>query len=163
MEINPNLEKILNAFVRYYTIKTENVTEPFNAEAEFKSHGEQYILIKAAKIADIDSNEYVFFKVTEQLDLATLKSYSETAWQTGQNRITPYYGHKNTDISLVVLANNISEDVKNEIKRIKYSKSYKFTLFGWSNFKLVVKELDSNQIYSNRFGSDLKKLLSKIN
>ena len=54
-------EKILECFKRYYNVSTENIAQPFIARAEFKSHNEQYFLVKAAKVADIDSNESVFF------------------------------------------------------------------------------------------------------
>ncbi len=51
MEKSVFLEKLLKAYERYYSIKKENVQEPFDVEAEFVMHGEQYILVKAAKIA----------------------------------------------------------------------------------------------------------------
>ena len=61
MNGNGTFEKIINAFNRYYDISTENIAGPFCAEAVFKSHGEQYFLVKSAKVADIDSNDFVFF------------------------------------------------------------------------------------------------------
>ena len=48
------LEKIIESFRRYYDVSTENVDLPFAAKAVFKSHNEQYFLVKAAKVADID-------------------------------------------------------------------------------------------------------------
>ena len=44
------LEKLLPSFVRYYNIKTEEVAEPFSAEAEFYTHDESYFLFKEAKM-----------------------------------------------------------------------------------------------------------------
>ena len=61
MNSNGAIEKIYQSFERYYTVSTQNVEAPFVAEAVFKSHNEQYFLIKAAKVADIDSNDFVFF------------------------------------------------------------------------------------------------------
>ena len=44
------LEKVLLSFKRYYNIKQEDVTEPFAAEAEFRTHDEHYFLVKSAKL-----------------------------------------------------------------------------------------------------------------
>ena len=44
MENSVFLEKLLKAYERYYSIKKENVQKPFDVEAEFVMHGEQYIL-----------------------------------------------------------------------------------------------------------------------
>ena len=56
MTASEALDKLLPAYSGYYTIKKENVTSPFNAEAEFTCHTENYVLVKAAKIAEISKN-----------------------------------------------------------------------------------------------------------
>lgn len=155
------LEEILHSFERYYTIKKENITPPFSAEADFISHNEQYFLVKAAKIADVDSNEYVFFAVTENLSKEVFENYDKTAWETGLSRVKPYSGHRNSDVTLIIIANRIDDDVKQLIKRTKHSKSYKFSFWGWSNYKLGTLEFSSGKFYANRLGKDLKKILSK--
>lgn len=67
MEHSQAIEKILPAFERYYTIKKDEVTQPFCAEAEFRSHNEQYFLVRSAHIADLDSNEFVFLQIVMSL------------------------------------------------------------------------------------------------
>ena len=74
----------------------------------------------------------------------------------------PYYGHKNSDVTLIVIADSLCDDVKKNIRKIKYSVSYKLGLYGWSNFKLAVKDLASGMVFCNRLGSELKKMIQKI-
>ena len=62
---NYSLELINQLFNQ--TIKKDEVTQPFCAEAEFRSHNEQYFLVRSAHIADLDSNEFVFFADCEEL------------------------------------------------------------------------------------------------
>lgn len=155
------LEKVLHSFERYYSINKENVTQPFAAEAEFISHNEQYFLVKSAKIANIDSNEYVYFALTETLSKDKFLEFDEKAWNTGISRVHPYSGHRNSDVTLVIIADKIEDEVKSLIKKTKHSKSYKLTFWGWSNYKLVSLELSTDQLFSNRLGKDLKKLFSK--
>ena len=59
------LEKLLPSFKRYYNIKTEDITPPFDAEAEFFTHDVAYILMKSAKLSESESREFVFFKALE--------------------------------------------------------------------------------------------------
>lgn len=163
MENSNYIEKILPSFERYYTVNKENPEEPFFASAEFSSHGEQYFLVKSAKLAEIDSKEFVYFYESKMLSFEDIKNLSQKAWNLSQSKIKPYYGHKNSDVSLIIACSSLDEKAKKNIKKIKFSKSYKWGFFGWSNFKLAIKELSSNKVYFNRLGSDWKKLLLKIN
>lgn len=167
MEQSQAIEKILPAFSQYYTIKKDDVTPPFCAEAEFRSHNEQYFLVRSARIADIDSNEFVYFAAIPELDNQKLEDLVNTAWQAGLARVTPHEGHRNSDVVLIILADKISDETKIKIKKTKFYKSYKFSFWGWSHFKLTVAELaslDSNgcpQVFCNRHGKDFAKLIKK--
>ena len=163
METSQALEKILPAFEQYYTVKKESLS-PFCAEAEFRSHNEQYFLVRSAHIADIDSNEFVYFATTATLTKDVLEDLSKQAWEEGLSKVKPYNGHRNSDITLIILTDTLAED-KNQlikqIKKTKFYKSYKFSFHGWSNFKLVVVDLETQIIYFNRLGKDYRKLIEK--
>ncbi|WP_178842564.1 hypothetical protein [uncultured Treponema sp.] len=162
---NSYLDKVLSAFRHYYTVKTgDDVPAPFVAEAEFISHTEEFFLVKSAKLAEFDCREYVFFVQENQfLSESLLEALAETAWNIGLKKIKPCWGHRNSDVALVVLAQNVDGAALKAVKKLRWHKSYRLGFFGWSNFKLVVKEISSGRVFCNRFGSDLKKILSKIN
>ena len=67
METSQALEKILPAFEQYYTVNKDS-NPPFCAQAEFRSHNEQYFLVRSAHIADIYSNEFVYFATLSELN-----------------------------------------------------------------------------------------------
>ena len=52
--------KVLDAYRAYYNVKTEDVEAPFDAEAVFAGKQEQYFLMHSAKLAEVQSNEYVY-------------------------------------------------------------------------------------------------------
>ena len=54
MTPNEALEKLLPAYTRYYDVSYD-AAPPFSATAEFHSHGEKYILVRKAKLWDMDS------------------------------------------------------------------------------------------------------------
>ena len=161
MEPSEAIKKLLPAFEQYYTVKTEDVTPPFCSEAEFRSHNEQYFLVRSAHIADIDSNEFVFFADCEELSSEKLKELTDAAWNAGLQKVRPYNGHRNSDVSLFIFTKSISPETAAIIKKTKLYKSYKFSFYGWSHFKLAVCNISNMEIYTNRQGKDYAKLIKK--
>ena len=159
MELTQVIEKLLPAFEQYYTVKKENVTPPFCAEAEFRSHNEQYFLVRSAHIADIDSNEFIYFATSEDLQDEKLGELINAAWNTGLAKVQPYNGHRNSDVSLLIFTKTISPEIIKTIKKTKLYKSYKFSLYGWSHFKLAVCNTSDMEVYTNRQGKDYAKLI----
>ena len=163
MNVTEALDKILCSFTRYYNIKRgETVEPPFTAEAEFISHNEQYFLIKRAKVADIDSNEYVYFYGADEVDYETLQKLDEAAWSRGMAKVVPSSAHRNSDVTLVIVADKLSSDAKAAIPKMKHYKSYMFTLHGWSYYRLIALELSTGNLVYHRQGQNLKKLVSNI-
>ena len=153
---------LLPLFSDYYNVNTDDPEAPFVAEASFASHNEQYYLIKAAKVADINMNEYVYFAECDDLDRENLLRFDEAAWQSGLLRVKPGYDHRNTDISLIIVAANIDEATKKLIKKIRHYKSYRFGFYGWSSYRLVAIECSSGTAFYNHQGRSLKKLVGNI-
>ena len=156
------LQRLLKSFRRYYNVRTEGAAAPFAAEAEFHSHGQHYFLVKAAHLADMDSNEYVFFASLPELSLEELESLAGKAWQTGLSRVHPYSGHRSSDITLVVVADRVAEPAFAAAKKLSFYKSYRFSFYGWSHFRALVLEASSGRSAANRFASDLQKLLGNM-
>ena len=155
------IKKLLPAFERYYTVKKEDITPPFCAEAEFRSHNEQYFLVRSAHIADIDSNEFVYFADPIELSSEKLEELVKAAWDAGLSKVHPYNGHRNSDVSLLIFTKSISSETIQKIKKTKLYKSYKFSFYGWSHFKLTVCNTSDMEIYTNRQGKDFAKLIKK--
>ena len=163
MNVTEALEKILCSFTQYYNIKRgEEVESPFTAEAEFISHNEQYFLIKRAKVADIDSNEYVYFYTGDEVNYEMLQKLDETAWNRGVARVVPGPAHRNSDVTLIILTDRLSPEAKKAIPKMKHYKSYMFTFHGWSYYRLIALELSTGDLVYNRQGQNLKKLVSNI-
>ena len=160
MEPSEAIDKLLPAFEQYYTVKKQT-EPPFCADAVFRSHNEQYFLVRSAHIADIDSNEFVYFATFSELDSSNFDSLVALSWEKGLSLVKPYNGHRNSDITLIIIANTVNPEIQKQIKKTKLYKSYKFSLHGWSHFKLAVVELSTSNIYFNRFGKDYRKMLEK--
>lgn len=158
MTADEALERLLKSFRQYYDIKRENVPAPFSAEAEFHSCEEGYFLVKKAVISEAESNEYIFFYAAESLSAQDVKRLDEIAWEEGMRRINPHKNHKNSDISVFFLAENISADAFKEVKKLKRYKSYNYSLHGYTHYKTVAFDTTTGALAYNRLGSEKKKL-----
>jgi len=155
------LQNLLPSYKSYYDLIEENILPPFNAEAKFVQHSEQYFLVKSAKLSDIDSCEHIYFAARTKINLEELKNLCAKAWEDGLKTVTPYYGHRNSDVTVIVLAENTEDELLSQCRKIKYSKTYKFMIYGWSNFKLAVVDLSKQKIATNWHGSEMKSFLKK--
>lgn len=163
MTASEALDMVLPLFQVYYDIKRDGVTAPFDAEAAFHSHEEQYFLVKTAKYTESDAHEYAFFAALDKLTLAQAQKLDEAAWTEGLSRVQPSSIHRSTDISLIILADEIEPEAAAYIKKLRRSKSYMFLLHGYSNYRTIAIETSSGSMTYNRLGQHLKKLFSNIN
>lgn len=157
------LEKVLPLFQAYYDIKRDDVTAPFDAEASFSSHDERYFLVKSAKMSEEDAYEHAFFAALDKLTLAKAKELEETAWNEGIRRARPGPHHRCTDVTLVLLADEIDADAQAFLKKLHRTKNYGFLLYGYSNYHAIAIETSTGRMTCNRLGQHLRKLFSNIN
>ena len=115
------LDKFLESYKAYYNVETENCLEPFNATATFSIHNEQYMLVKVAKYADINSFEYVYFYTAETIGSEEVKDLSDKAWDDGIGKVSPDTTHRNSDITLILICDRIDDDTAKTIKSIRIS------------------------------------------
>lgn len=161
MTLEEALDRLVGSYLRYYDVVREDVA-PFSAKAEFHAHGESYLLIKQAKMWEMDSNEYVYFFASEEPDASSVLELVETAWDEAMAKVQPGTNHRNSDVTFLLLAQTLPPETRKALKHTNRSKGYAHGLQGWSNLKLGAIELSSGKIATNRHGADLKKLLQNI-
>ncbi len=153
------LARLTCPFARYYTLREDGVAPPFAAEGEFHAEQQQYFLTKRAVLSQAQTHEYVYFALADRLGEEELAALAEEAWRRGQARITPGPQHRSSDITLVAAAEVLSPGAKAAAAGLRRSRSYRFTLYGWSHFRVVAQELSTGDWFCNRQGRSLRKLL----
>lgn len=156
------LDCLLKLHAQYYTINTKDPAKPFQAEARFKIHGENYFLMKAAKFAEMNSNEHVFFALEDELDEDRLAQLDKRAWELCLERTEAKENHRNTDAILYIIAEHIDPEAEEMIQKLRHYKSYRFGLWGWNGYKIVACERSSGKTISNRLGRPLKAFFANI-
>ncbi|MCR5775773.1 MAG: hypothetical protein K6G42_11875 [Lachnospiraceae bacterium] len=154
------LEKVIGSYEQYYDVNRDTPTEPFEAEATFKSHGEEYFLIRSAKINEMDSMETAFFADIEKLEETDYDRLLDKAWDETLSRADVKPNHRNSDGILIITANSIDDKVKKKIRNTRRYKSYRFSFWGWSEIRVIAYEHHSGKVVYNRQGDILKKLFA---
>jgi hypothetical protein len=152
------LEKVLRSYEAYYDVNRENPMPPFAAEASFAIHSEGYMLIKAAKLASYDAQEYVFFAEGKTLGLHTAQMLADKVWEETLARAIPKENHKSTDGILVIVADAIDKEAASYIKKERRYQSYRHGLYGSSTLRIVARDLQEQKTWTNRHGRDLERL-----
>ena len=83
------LEKVLQMYGQYYTLKREGAVPPFQAEAECIVKDEQLAVYRAVKISSVVSREIVFFAAQEHLTAELAQRLADAAWQEGNKNYYP--------------------------------------------------------------------------
>ena len=161
-DLHEAFERIMTAYSGYYDLNREDPLEPFDAEAVFRIHDEQYILIKKAKVSEADSNEFVYFAKAGELTEDQFLKYEDTAWDDGLSRATPKENHRNSDVTVVITAESVSPEAEQAIRKSKKYKSYKWGIHGWSAHRVVCYDLSRHKLLYNRRGEELKEIFSNI-
>ncbi|MBQ1414519.1 MAG: hypothetical protein IIY92_01145 [Lachnospiraceae bacterium] len=156
------LDALLAEFVRYYNIDRETPAEPFAATAVFHLHNEHYFLIKKAKFAEQFSNEYVYFAEAEELTPELYGLFEERAWEDGMAQVRPIPDHRNSDVTLYIVADRITPEAAKRLKKARRSKTYKMGLQGYSHYRVIACELSTETVIHNYMGDMMKKSMQNI-
>ena len=148
-------------FTRYYDV-CRDVREPFCAQALFHSREEHYFLTKTAKLAVYTSSERVYFATEGTLSPQRLEELAACAWEQGLEGVSPFWGHKSSDVCLIVICGSAESDVPRAAKRIRYYRSYKLSLYGWSAFSLAAFDMGTHKCALNNRGRRLAKLFAPL-
>ena len=162
MTLDEALARVLKSYEHYYTVVREGVQPPFLAEALFLQHDERYFISRSIRLSESDAREHIYFAAVDALDAQRLRELDEAAWSRGLALVKPEWGHRGSDIGLVILTNRLEPEAARLIRAARRSKGYAFSLKGWTNYRLIAMELPSGATACNRLGRQTEETLRNI-
>ena len=155
------LSKLLRAHQAYYNVfeNHEFAGRTFPGYAEFHSHGEQYVLVKRAKLWEVDSHEYLFFDTVERLDAEQVSQNIQFMQEKGLEKVTPQPNHMSSNLILVVIADEVDDDAARLLKKTRFRKNFKLGFEGWTDLRLAAIDLSGRRVVTNGAGKDMKQTL----
>lgn len=161
--LQDRLNKLLDAYSHLYDISRDVEVEggSFPATAFYYLRDENYLISRNHVLSALEQHEYVYFFLTDHLDVTTLQAQIELSRNAGLSHVNPNKEHMFSYVTLVVLANTITPEAKKLIKRTKLRKNYKFRFHGWMEYHIAAMECGTNSFLSNLDGREARKNLER--
>ena len=145
------LERVLAAHKSFYDIRRDYLFEgrTFPAFAEYHTYGEKYVLVKRAKLWEVNTHDFMFFECVDELDETQLAEEISFMQEKA--------------LSLVIIANRTTEAARKLAKKTRFHKEYRFGFRGWTDLRLAVVDLSlptDKSVVVNNAGKQLKEVLS---
>ena len=158
------LSKLLEVYSHQYDIDRDgsvNGAGHYPATATYFLRDENYLLTKKHVLNAVENYDYMYFLVADDLDAEALQREIDFSLGEGMKRVKPHKEHMSSFISLVIIADHISEEAKKIIKRCSKRKYFRLALHGWMEYHIAAIETSSNTVLSNPAGRDKRKALEQ--
>lgn len=155
------LERLLAAHEAWFDVSRdyEFAGRTFGGYAEFHSHGEQYVLVKRAKLWEVDTHEYLFLHIEQRVDADTLAQLVSFMKEEALRKVQPRPNHMSSYLSLVVIADAVDDDARRAVRTTRFRKNFKLGLQGWVDLRLAVVDLSHSDVVTNAAGKELVRTL----
>ena len=161
--LNTALGKLLDAYSHQYDIFRDVEVEggSFPAAAFYYLRDENYLISKQHVLSAVEQHEYLYFFLTDHLDVPTLQAQIELSKKAGLSHVKPHKDHMFSNVGLVILANTIDPEAQKLIKKTRFRKNYKLTFHGWTEYQLAAMEASTNRFFSNPAGQGAKQIMER--
>ncbi len=164
------LNVLLAKYAGHFDIYREHEVNgrKYTIYAYFSSLGEKYVLLKKAKLWSIKAYEHVFFVEEETLTVQMLDdAYREVTDYmepvlVRRGEKYPEKDHMYTYLTFVYLCRKTpDEEVLKKAREFRFDRGYLFSTRGHSEVRIVVVDLESEQVYTNSAARSLRKMYVK--
>lgn len=161
--LQERLNKLLDAYSHSYDIDRDVEEEGrlWPATATYYLRDENYLISKQHVLSAVEQHEYLYFHLTDHLTAEDLQSQIELSKQAGLRKVKPHKDHMFSNVGLVVLANTISPEAQQIIKKTRFRKNYRLSLWGWTEYQLAAMESSTNCFYANPAGAGARKIMEQ--
>ena len=157
------IEVLEDAYSAYYDLVKDVDTElPLVFRADYRDRDEHYFFTKSAKIWANEKNEYCYLFSAPRFDPETVKACVDFALADGLPRVQPHKEHQCTNIKVVFVADEADEEVRKAVRKLSYTKNYKFGLWGFSNLLAGIVDVETQKTVTNRAGHELTPFFTKL-
>lgn len=161
--LGERLNKLLDAYSHSYDIERDVEEEGrlWPATATYFLRDENYLISKQHVLSAVEQHEYLYFHVTDHLTAADLESLIDLSKRAGLRKVKPHKDHMFSNVGLVILANTIDPEAKKCIKKTRFRKNYRLSLWGWTEYQLAAMEVSANCFYANPAGAGARNIMEQ--
>ncbi|MCD8089024.1 MAG: hypothetical protein LUD81_00065 [Clostridiales bacterium] len=132
------------------------------ARCDFHIHNSKYVLVKKARLWEADCHEYVYIFSLENLTEEVFRRCKAYVLEEGEKLIKPKPGHMYTYLTAVFICDDFTKEAVKLLKKSKHYKSYRLSLWGWSEFRTFAVRAADKVTFCNKAAKDSAKLVKKL-
>jgi len=157
------MERLLASFKRNYDISLFNDEQrPLKAICDYFEHNEKYILSRKTQIWQANNEEFLFLYCIDDLTEETVRDAFAESLRLGEEKLNIGSGHMCSYITTVIVCDSASDDALKLLKKCRKHKSYRFSLHGWMDYRIVALCLADSKAASNWAGKVVVKNLRNV-
>ncbi len=135
---------------------------PLKARCDFFEHSQKYMISRKAEMYHYDSEEFLYLFSTPVLTMEEFEKCKDLVLEDSMDRAHIGPGHMYTFATAIFLCDSCDEEVLKALKKIRFYKSFRFSLHGWLDYHNAVAIFGNNTVGSNYAGKSSAKILKKI-
>lgn len=158
------LEALRSSYSAYYDIFDGDAESglPLAFRASYSSRSEKYWLSKNIKVWANETNEHAYLFAAESFDIETVDRCIDYVLKDGLPRVKPHKEHQYTNLAAIFIADGFDKATAKHIAKRSFSKSYKFSLHGYTELLTAAVEPESGSVSTNAAGRGLSAYFKKL-
>ena len=158
------LEILKDSYSAYYNIipDAEAAGLPLAFRADFFSRAEQYWLSKKITVWANETNEYAYVFSQPSFDSGLIDRCIDFAIADMLPKVKPHKEHQYTNVKVIFVADRFDEAARKAVQKRSFSKSYKFSLHGFTTLHAAAVDLSESRAYTNKAGNALADYFKKL-
>jgi len=126
--------------------------------AKFKMRNEKYFFSKRITLYAYENHETVLVQRTGEITPAKVRDFCAFLQEAIEELIVPSDEHMSSTLTGVLLVGGgVDDQVKRLVENFRYSRSFRFFLQGWCELRLLLVDLTTAELYTNKAGRSLRE------
>lgn len=135
----------------------------FDLAARSNIRNEAYLLFKSAVMYAFENNELCLVKAIEHLDDPWIDRLEAALMEAAKRHVIPSEEHMSTVVTGVVLTSGpVDPELRRKVERYRKQQSYWLGLKGWTSFRIILIETESQKVTASREAKKTAKFFSTI-
>jgi len=160
MEVKSYLEEISNKLSKYFDINKDFMYKGIDYQLQANSfiRNEKYMGSKKLTLYAYENNEHCLIKHYKELTLESLNRFFEALTDYTLEKIVPHQEHMFSVVNGIILIDELTcPTIKKEIENHRFYKSFSFGLEGWVYQRVLLVDLSSGEVITNKRGREVVK------
>lgn len=162
MELGNYLDMLERKFTRHFQIERNKSLygEDIELYCRCNMRMGRTLLTKNDIIDCFETNEHILVKSFNMLDDKRLSDFLSLLNKFFEEHIHPNKEHRSTHIYGVMVCNNtdIPDKLLDKVKHFRHEKIFKFYFHGFASIKLVLVNLNNNEVITSKGAKEVKKV-----